>query len=64
MAELGFTTYVQPAEPTPPTLAERFAELTGAQKVAILDGFCDKIIANDSVIAESYKRFLTDFAIW
>jgi len=47
MAELGFTTYVQPAEPTPPTLAERFAELTGAQKAAILDGFCDKIVAND-----------------
>ena len=47
MAALGFTTYVQPAPPTPPTLEERFAALTGQQKVAILDGFTALIKAND-----------------
>ena len=46
MAILGFTTYVQPAPPTPPTLEERFAVLTGAQKLSILDGFSAKILAN------------------
>jgi len=46
MAELGFTTYVQPDELTPPTLGERFAELTGAEKLAILDGFSNKVLAN------------------
>ena len=46
MAELGFTTYIQPAEPTPPTLEERFAALTNLDKMAILDGFSDKILAN------------------
>jgi len=46
MAELGFTTYIQPAPPVPPTLAERFAALTGQEKLAILTGFEDKILAN------------------
>ena len=46
MATLGFTTYVQPEPPIPPTLEERFAELTGAEKLLILDGFSDKVIAN------------------
>lgn len=46
MAELGFQTYVQPAPPVPPTLAERFAELSGAEKLSILSGFEDKILAN------------------
>ena len=47
MATIGFTTYVQPAQPTLPTLAERFAALTGAQKLSILDGFSDEILPND-----------------
>ena len=46
MAELGFTTYVQPAPSALPTLAERFAVLTGTEKLAILDGFKGKIIAS------------------
>jgi len=47
MPELGFTTYVQPAPPTPPTLAERFAALSGSEKLAILDGLSAKIIPNN-----------------
>jgi len=46
MAELGFTTYIEPDPPTPPTLEERFGDLTGAEKIAILDGFSLKILAN------------------
>ena len=46
MATLGFTTYIQPAPPTPPTLEERFSELTGAEKFAVLNGFENKILAN------------------
>jgi len=46
MGQIGFTTYVQPAALIPPTLAERFAGLTAQEKLAILDGFCNKIIAN------------------
>jgi hypothetical protein len=47
MGQIGFTTYVQP-EPAPePTLAERFATLSGAQKIAVLDGFSAKTLPND-----------------
>jgi hypothetical protein len=43
MADFGFTTYIQPDPPTLPTLAERIALLTQEQKLAILDGFAEKI---------------------
>jgi len=58
MAEIGFTTYVQPEPPVPPTLAERFAELTGAEKLAILNGFTDKIQPNDLKATVAVKKDL------
>ena len=44
---IGFTVYVQPEPPVPPTLTERFAELTGQQKLSILAGFEAKVDPND-----------------
>jgi hypothetical protein len=41
---MGFTTYITPEPPAPPTLLERIALLSGAQKVAILAAYeIDKV---------------------
>ena len=58
MAELGFTTYVHPAPPATPTLAERIGALTNATKIAILDGFANKIGPNRLKITVNIKKDL------
>jgi len=44
MGTLGFTYYNEIVTPTPPTVGEIVASLSGAEKIAILDGFTQKII--------------------
>lgn len=58
MAEIGFVTYVKPAEAAPQTLEERFGELTGAEKLSILDGYSDLVYPNDLITTLAVKKDL------